>query len=93
MGRVEQLRIWRREWALRNRDYVNMKRRERRLRKRVGIMGEKRCLLCDILMVSTFGGCRRNKLYCNSCLTNDYERVRKDTKKRHELKKLCMKTL
>ena len=54
-------------WALEHKDYINVKRRERRLKKKQAQLGDKRCLNCDILLKYRSKGTR---IYCTSCVKN-----------------------
>lgn len=62
-------------WRDNNRDRVNQRRRELRKEKKHIKMSNNKCLLCEISMLSKYGGCEKARLYCNNCTKNNYTAV------------------
>jgi hypothetical protein len=65
-------------WSAANRESINAKRHERRLKQRMARLGSNKCLNCEILLVERLNWARgRSKLYCRKCLTEYREEVRR----------------
>lgn len=75
------------EWAKRNRDRINARRRALRTLKRQQAMKDKRCLNCTIFMAER---CKGVRLYCESCVKNYPEEVRRHRWRRYWHRKTCV---
>lgn len=90
MDRIVKMREYRKTWALRNRDRVNLKRKERRKKKKDLRLEGKHCPLCSIRLSTHVEG--HSRIYCTDCYKNSYKAYRKSIKARHLGKTLPIHT-
>src|SRR5665213_2747366 len=71
-------------WTAHNRDRINAKRRERRLRQRSARLAKRHCLNCTALLSERLDwSAGRSNLYCRKCLTEHPDEVRRDRCRRY----------
>jgi len=85
---LETSRASKAKWASRNRERINAKRRERRLKTRAGRLKGKLCLNCEVLLVGRLNWSPgRTNLYCRKCLTENREEARRHRWRRYYYRK------
>ena len=81
---LETSRASKASWAARNRDRINAKRRERRLKARAEKLSDKNCLNCEMMLTVRLNWSPgRSYLYCRKCLTEHREEVRRHRWRRY----------
>jgi hypothetical protein len=75
-------------WSAQNRDRINARRRERRLKMRAVKLARKQCKNCTVLLVERLNWSPgRSYVYCRKCLTEHREEIRRHRWRRYYYRK------